>query len=118
MTLVFSRTILDELNRAPRRFRMTLDAVPNEHREFLESSSEVELLAERYVARGVVGPAMLEDALHIAAATLAGADLLVSWNFKHIVNDRRIRLVSAVNRELGHESPNICTPWRLLEDDS
>ncbi len=118
LTLVFSRTILDELNRAPRRVRMTLDAVPGEHREFLESSSEVELLAERYVERGVVGPAMREDALHLAFATLASADLLVSWNLRHIVNDRRIRLVNAVNRELGQKSPDICTPSRLLEDDS
>ena len=61
---------------------------------------------------------MLEDAPHVAFATLASADLLVSWNLKHIVNDRRIRLVNVVNRELGQKSPDICTPWRLPEDDS
>ena len=61
---------------------------------------------------------MREDALHLAFATLASADLLVSWNLRHIVNDRRIRLVNAVNRELGQKSPDICTPSRLLEDDS
>ena len=118
LTLVFSRAILDELRRAPERVRMVLDAVPREHTEFLEASAAVRQLALRYVAAGVVGPAMLDDALHIAFATLAGADVLVSWNFRHIVNLRRIHLVHSVNRELGHRSPDIRTPRILLDDDS
>ena len=40
---------------------------------------------------------MLADALHIAFATVAGVDILVSWNFKYIVNFRRIRAYNEVN---------------------
>jgi hypothetical protein len=47
---------------------------------------EAELLAEEYVRQGAVPPGMLADTQHIAVATVAKVDVLVSWNFKHIVN--------------------------------
>ena len=117
LTLVFSRTTLDELKRAPERVRMALEAVPGEHTEFLETSADVEQLAEHYLAAGVVGRSMRDDAVHIAFATLAKTDMLVSWNLRHIVNPRRIHLVNSVNRELEHPSPRIRTPLHLLELD-
>jgi len=40
------------------------------------------------------------DATHIAAASVARADLILSWNFQHIVNFERI------HRFQGHQSPN------------
>lgn len=118
LILIASRTTLNELEPAPGPVRMAFDAVPREHVVFVETTDEVRRLASRYVAVGVVGPAKMDDALHIAFATLAGADRLVSWNYKHIVNDRRIGLVNAVNRELGDETPTICTPLSFLDDDS
>ena len=114
LTLVFSRTTLDELKRAPEPVRMVLEAVPGEHTEFLETSADVEQLAEHYLAAGVVGRSMRDDAVHIAFATLARTDVLVSWNLRHIVNPRRIHLVNAVNRELEHPCPRIRTPLHLL----
>ena len=119
LTLVFSRTTLEELHHAPQRVRMALEAVPGEHTEFLETSADVEQLAEHYLAAGVVGRSMRDDAVHIAFATLAKTDVLVSWNFRHLVNPRRIHLVNAVNRELQHPSPKIRTPLHLLglDDD-
>ena len=33
---------------------------------------------------------------HIALATIAAVDALVSWNFKHIVRLQKIRLFNAV----------------------
>lgn len=117
LTLVFSRTTLDELKRAPARVRMTLEAVPGEHTEFLETSADVEQLAEHYLAAGVVGRSMRDDAVHLAFATLAKTDVLVSWNLRHMVNPHRIHLVNAVNRELEHPSPRIRTPLHLLELD-
>ena len=117
LTLVFSRTTLDELKPAPRRVRMVLEAVPGEHTEFLETSAEVEELTEHYLAVGVVSPSMRDDAIHIAFATLAETDVLVSWNLRHIVDPRRIDLVNAVNRQLEHPSPRILTPQDFLDDD-
>ena len=47
---------------------------------------------------------------HIALATIATVDSLVSWNFKHIVRLEKIRLFNAVNVELGYPSLNIRSP--------
>src|SRR3990170_4149829 len=50
------------------------------------------------------------DARHIAIATGAGADLLVSWNFKHIVRFDKIQKFNAVNIEMGYKPISIYSP--------
>lgn len=64
-------------------------------------------IAERWAA----------DALHVAVATMAECEVIVSWNFKHIVNFRRIRLYNAVNKKLGHGEIGIFTPQEMIEDE-
>ena len=53
---------------------------------------------------------MLPDALHIASAAIAQVDVLVSWNFKHVVNVQRIRTFNEVNREMGYGPLDIRSP--------
>ena len=53
---------------------------------------------------------MRADALHIALATVARVDILVSWNFKHIVNLRWIYADNAVNLKRGHPLLEMRTP--------
>ncbi|MDL1944640.1 type II toxin-antitoxin system VapC family toxin [Chloroflexi bacterium CFX2] len=67
-------------------------------------------LAEEYQNRGILTPNFYDDGLHIALATVAEADLLVSWNFKHIVRFDKIRLFNAVNIEFGYKSLQIFSP--------
>ena len=50
------------------------------------------------------------DGLHIALATIAEVDILVSWNFKHIVHYDKIRLFNSVNIELGYKALQIYSP--------
>jgi len=59
--------------------------------EFLKDKDEAINLATEYIDESVVGKTSYADCLHIALATIYQADLLVSWNFKHIVNVERIR---------------------------
>jgi hypothetical protein len=47
---------------------------------------------------------------HIALATIDEVDMLVSWNFKHIVNFDKIRQFNTVNKELGHKLIRILSP--------
>ena len=67
-----------------------------------------------YVQEGVVTPKYLLDAQHIALASVSRIDVLVSWNFKHIVNLNRIRLYNAVNLKTGHPMIDIRTPREVL----
>ena len=48
-------------------------------------------LAGKYITEGVIGRGKLADAEHIAIATRNRVDVLVSWNFRHIVNLQKIR---------------------------
>ncbi|MGL6225409.1 MAG: hypothetical protein ACRC10_02145 [Thermoguttaceae bacterium] len=74
-------------------------------------------LAEQYIAENVVGPTSLDDCKHIALATLAKADVLVSWNFRHIVNVSRIKGYNGINMKLGYSQIEIRTPYEVSNDD-
>src|SRR5438132_407832 len=69
--------------------------------------AELAGLLAAYEAHKVLGPRFRSDMLHIALATVADVDVLVSWNFKHIVRFDKIRLFNAVNLEQGYKSLSI-----------
>lgn len=69
------------------------------------------------MSHGIVGPGSRSDALHVALATVARVDVMVSWNFKHIVNLDRIRLFNAVNLEQDYGLIEIRTPKEVLRDE-
>ena len=117
VTLLLSPVLLEELERAPARVREVLDAVPSAHTELLEKPEAAQGLARQYIDRGALTARMYADALHIALATVSGADALVSWNFQHIVNQRRIQIFDAVNREMGYRPVTIQSPWELSDDE-
>ena len=67
-------------------------------------------LADIYLERGVLTPKFYDDATHIALATLADVDLVVSWNFGHIVHYDKIRAFNAINLERGYKPVQIHSP--------
>jgi len=113
--IVISRLIADELSLAPEAVRAHLDTIPTGSLEYHEIGEEMERLQAAYLAAGVVGSASKADALHVAAATVLGADMIVSWNFKHIVNFQRIRGFNAVNLAQGYRTIDIYSPLEVAE---
>src|SRR3990172_9107003 len=95
--LLVSTLALEEISKAPPAVRDVLLGLPRGTVETLRIDRDVGELAEAYLAAGVVGSASRVDATHVAAATIARADVIVSWNFRHIVNVERIRGFNAVN---------------------
>lgn len=71
-------------------------------------------LVQRYIERSVLGQRFLNDMLHIALATIAEVDVLVSWNFRHIVRLDKIRLFNAVNLEQGYKPLTIYSPREVI----
>jgi predicted nucleic acid-binding protein len=67
-------------------------------------------LAREYVRRGVFSVATMEDALHVAVAVVSRQDMLVSWNFRHLVNRRRRALVNEANVLSGYPTIEILAP--------
>ena len=53
---------------------------------------------------------MLNDSLHVAAAVLSRQDVLISWNFRHLVNRRRCAQVNQVNVSRGLPTVEIVAP--------
>ena len=113
LTLLVSTEVLRELRDAPEAVRAALDAIGEAHLQQFPVGPEVIELADAYIAAGVLPQRCWPDALHVAAATVAQADLIVSWNFKHIVNYDRISRYNAVNALNGYRQIDIRSPAEI-----
>jgi hypothetical protein len=114
-SIIFSRMTDIELEPAPERIKNLVISIPKDIIEFIDITDQATDLAEEYLKENVVGKTSRADCIHIALATLNNADILVSWNFKHIVNVHRIRGYNAVNYKLGHKLLEIRTPREIIE---
>lgn len=115
--LVVSNLTVQELAAAPGEVRRHLASVPEAHIEMLQLDTEARELAEAYIAAGVIPAKMRADAQHIAIASVARVDVLVSWNFKHIVNLQRIHGYNSVNLRRGYPALEIRAPREVLSDE-
>ena len=113
--LVVSELLLAELLRAPERVCNHLNKYSKTQIEIVELTEESKLLADQYIAEKVVGATSKADCQHIAIATINKVDVLVSWNFKHIVNLKRIRGYNSVNLKNNYPMLEIRTPLEILE---
>ncbi len=112
--IIYSTVTEDELLNAPEKVRELLDTIPNENKTKIELIEEAVMLGDTYITENVVGKTSREDCFHIALATIHKADILVSWNFKHIVNVMRIRGYNAVNLKLGYSNIDIRSPKEII----
>jgi predicted nucleic acid-binding protein len=88
----------------------------------LPKCDEVLELAQKYLAAGILQQKSFDDCQHIAYACVYNCDILVSWNFKHLVNIKTISGVKSVNALAGYREMPIYTPTILIsggmEDDT
>jgi len=116
--LVTSAVVEAEIEPAPMKIRdffsryaeMAQVAIPNQAVLDLQSS---------YIHSGVVTEKSIGDALHVAIATVSACDIIVSWNFKHIVHFDKIPKYNAVNILNGYGQIGIYSPLEVIhyEDD-
>ena len=95
---------------AQRRLEMLTDLT------VLDMSPEANLLAQNLVDTGAVPQALGPDAQHIAIATVNSMEYLISWNYKHIVNETKRNLINEVCRASGFQPTILCTPMELIEE--
>ena len=112
--LLISRAVVSELEGAPAEVQKMLADIPANRIEPLAPSPEVKALQQAYLEAEVVGPASATDAEHIATATVARADMIVSWNFKHIVHYEKIEGYLSVNRRLRYGEIGIYSPKQVV----
>ncbi len=85
--------------------------------EIVEITEEAIRLRDAYVSAGFLRHKSLTDALHVALATVSNCDMIVSWNFRDIVNFRKIPLYNAVSLVNGYRSISIHSPLEVIEDE-
>jgi predicted nucleic acid-binding protein len=115
-TVLVSEALAIEVSNAPAVVRATFEA-HRSHMEAVETTLEGLALAEAYLEARVLPAASRVDALHVALASVARASVLVSWNFKHLVQLRRIRGFHAVNVLRGYPLLEIRSPREVIDDE-
>ncbi len=113
--VLLSAVLQKELEPAPKKVINLITELKNEFTEFLDENDETVDLAMEYIAEKVVGQASFADCLHIALASVYQADLLVSWNFKHVVNIERIRGYNSINIKKGYKQLEIRSPRDIMK---
>jgi len=109
-TVLLSTVTQDELENAPTHVQELVKNIKNDFVEILLISDEAIDLANEYIEKKVVGQTNFTDCLHIALATIHRADFLISWNFRHIVNVRRIMGYNSINIKSGYKQLEIRSP--------
>ncbi|MDR0804742.1 MAG: PIN domain nuclease [Oscillospiraceae bacterium] len=94
----------------PKKEQMTNVLLGIAYTKLSESDGSL-LLSQQYIERGALPPKCIDDALHLAIATLNSCDIVVSWNFKHLSNDRARSIVTTVNIENGYKPLQILPPF-------
>lgn len=79
-------------------------------------TAEVEAMAATFMATGALPPTMRPDATHLAAATMSGADYLLTWNCRHLANAHVLRRLQKEAERRGWQLPGVCTPLELMGD--
>jgi len=77
-------------------------------------SGDMEALALHIIDAGILTQKSFDDCCHIALAVLNNCDVIVSWNFKHLVNPKTIRGVRAITITEGFKDVLICDPLMLI----
>jgi predicted nucleic acid-binding protein len=106
-----SNLVLEELDDAPERVKKVLRDLDY---RLINITDEYEELADEYIKEKVVGETSRGDCIHIATATINNIDILVSWNFKHIVNIARIRGYNSINIKKGYRALEIRSPKDIV----
>jgi predicted nucleic acid-binding protein len=114
---VISDITTKELVDAPEHVKNIIDLIPSYSIITLKRDEEIDYLALKYIEYKVISEKSFNDALHIAFATVNNVDLLVSWNFKHIVNFDRILKYNSVNLMFGYKHIEIRNPKEVISND-
>jgi len=105
-----------ELKFAPKYIQQILESIPGKNFEVVKLTEEAKYLSEHYIKEKIVTRKFLADTQHIAIATIQQVDILVSWNFKHIVNYAKIMLYNSVNLKYGYKMLEIRNPRDLTDE--
>ncbi len=82
-----------------------------------DNIDEIQQLAQRYLKKGIIPKANMEDAFDVAYATIYEMDVLLSWNFRHLANVNKEMKIQALNIEEGYRYPlRLLSPLEVMDE--
>ncbi len=115
--LFISQVVTEEIQQCPEAKRAKLlEKMEQVQLNVLADTDEVDSLANEYISGGVLREKSFDDCMHIAFAVVYDCDLIVSWNFKHLVNYKTIHKVKIANAINRYKEISIVPPSMLLEE--
>jgi hypothetical protein len=117
VTALVSVVVIEELEDAPIVVRQMPSGLPQGFLVRVPIAREVIELRNAFLGAKIVGQDSINDATHVAAATVARADAITSWNFRHIVRLDKIRMYNGVSQQLGYPPISIVSPQEIRFDE-
>lgn len=114
--LLLSTVVVREITNAPAHVQELLASILPEHIEHVPITEEVLSLRDAYLDAKIVGTKWIDDATHVAAATVSRSDAIVSWNFAHIVRLDKMKAYNQINLLNGYGILTIITPKEIRYD--
>lgn len=112
-----STLVLEEVDRAPESVRSRIaQELAGSPLIVLEESPESLALAWAYLSANAIPADAEDDARHVALATVNGIGVVVSWNFRHMVNLERKRRINSVNLREGFPLIDLVSPWEVRDE--
>ena len=105
-----------EISLAPQKVQEKFSEFLKFKPEIIPINQEIIEIRDAYQNKAILKPKFANDLLHIAIATYSNADVLVSWNFKHIVRFDKILLYNSVNLEMGYRPIQIYSPREVTKN--
>jgi hypothetical protein len=114
--VVISNVLIYEVERCyePKKSKL-LKYLKDINYQIITLNEEIEDLSRKFISNKILTIKSIDDCRHIASSIISGCDIIVSWNFKHIVNYKTIKGVKVVSLMEGYKDITICTPTMLSD---
>ena len=108
--IVLNEVSRDDVIAAQQRLKVLADL------PVLDMPLEAVTLVENLIDAGAIPEDSRPDAQHIAIATVNSIEYLISWNYRHIVNEAKRSLINEICHAAGFQPTTLCTPIELIEE--
>lgn len=113
-TPFISNVVIEEIEKSPLNIRTSLlEVIRTTNIDILYETEDCIDLVTEYLKKKIIPNKYRDDGRHIAVAVVNDADVIVSWNCRHMANIEKKRMFNAVNLFLGYRQVDIVTPMEV-----
>jgi predicted nucleic acid-binding protein len=106
-----SNVTLDEIMNAEEpKLTILLEHLAEIQYTFISVNDEIRAYAGKVIEDGILTANHYEDCLHIACAVTNECNIILSWNFKHMVKVKTVNGIRSINAALGYHGIDIYSP--------